>query len=416
MEQAFSAEFYRNEFLNNIFPFWDKYSFDEENGGFFTCFSNDGATMLSTDKFIWSQGRMVFVLSEMIRTKIMPKGLENRIFEAAKNGAEFLMQNCLRKDGSCIFLTDRLGVHKPEGGNSIYADCFVVLGLSHFGRISDNKEAATFAKTLASSIVKRVEEGKIDSDPYPVPKGLLAHGIPMILTNTCRTLADALYELKDKDALLWSEKAYSYACNVVDRFVTSGDTLQEFIKVGDDNAFDDEALLLRYINPGHTLEDCWFLLNEFEIKADKPREQCVYRVMKKTLDMGWDKELGGLLLFADRDGSKPRGNGYQDEPMTKKVESDWGSKLWWVHSEALYSTVKAYCKTGDLQLKEWAERLFEYTFKTFPNRQNDCGEWIQIRNQKGEPENRVVALPVKDPFHISRNLLMLTELLSNREN
>ena len=31
------------------------------------------------------------------------------------------------------------------------------------------------------------------------------------------------------------------------------------------------------------------------------------------------------------------------------------------------------------------------------------GEWIQIGNRQGEPMEKVVALPVKDPFHIIRN-------------
>ena len=52
----------------------------------------------------------------------------------------------------------------------------------------------------------------------------------------------------------------------------------------------------------------------------------------------------------------------------------------------------------------------EYTFSTFPNRENDRGEWIQIRDRAGRPEDRVVALPVKDPFHILLNLILILEL------
>ena len=38
-------------------------------------------------------------------------------------------------------------------------------------------------------------------------------------------------------------------------------------------------------------------------------------------------------------------------------------------------------------------------------------EWMQIRDREGRPENRVVALPVKDPYHVVRNLALLLELL-----
>jgi N-acylglucosamine 2-epimerase len=90
--------------------------------------------------------------------------------------------------------------------------------------------------------------------------------------------------------------------------------------------------------------------------------------------------------------------------MVKKVLSDQHSKLWWVHSEALYSS---------LVFKEYEiyEKIKEYTFKTFKNTENDRGEWIQIRDRFGKPENRIVALPVKDPFHIMRNMILIIELL-----
>ena len=56
--------------------------------------------------------------------------------------------------------------------------------------------------------------------------------------------------------------------------------------------------------------------------------------------------------------------------------------------------------------------MFEYTFRTFPGRDPEIREWIQIRTKSGEPQEKVVALPVKDPFHITRNLLLILELLN----
>ena len=35
-------------------------------GGFFTCFSGNGGEMLSTDKYIWSQGRILYVLGKLL--------------------------------------------------------------------------------------------------------------------------------------------------------------------------------------------------------------------------------------------------------------------------------------------------------------------------------------------------------------
>ena len=98
--------------------------------------------------------------------------------------------------------------------------------------------------------------------------------------------------------------------------------------------------------------------------------------------------------------------------MVKKTAEDYGAKLWWVHSEALYSTLLF---GEDEEIAEWYTKIREYTFNTFPNRENDRGEWIQIRSREGKPENRVVALPVKDPYHIIRNLLYIIEFLQSNK-
>ena len=95
------------------------------------------------------------------------------------------------------------------------------------------------------------------------------------------------------------------------------------------------------------------------------------------------------------------------EPMIKKVTEDGMSKLWWPHAEALYSTMLF---SRDDNILGWYRKVKEYAFSTFPNRENDRGEWIQIRDRTGKPENRVVALPVKDPFHIMRSFILMMEL------
>jgi N-acylglucosamine 2-epimerase len=48
--------------------------------------------------------------------------------------------------------------------------------------------------------------------------------------------------------------------------------------------------------------------------------------------------------------------------------------------------------------------------RTFPHPDPAVGEWIQIRDRAGRPLEQVVALPVKDPYHIARNLLQLLAL------
>ena len=59
------------------------------------------------------------------------------------------------------------------------------------------------------------------------------------------------------------------------------------------------------------------------------------------------------------------------------------------------------------------EKIYDYTMKVFPNPDKTVGEWIQIRKRDGSPQDKVVALPVKDPYHIIRNIILLIELLED---
>ena len=90
----------------------------------------------------------------------------------------------------------------------------------------------------------------------------------------------------------------------------------------------------------------------------------------------------------------------------------WDTKLWWPHAEALYALLLLALRTGREDLSPWHERLHAYVFRTFPA--GPGREWVQIRDRDGAPLEATVALPVKDPFHVARALLLLVELLAGR--
>ena len=53
---------YRDELLQNVIPFWLEKSQDKEYGGYFTCLARQG-NVFDTDKFIWLQGREVWLFA-----------------------------------------------------------------------------------------------------------------------------------------------------------------------------------------------------------------------------------------------------------------------------------------------------------------------------------------------------------------
>ena len=42
------GDVYKNDFLNDVMPFWLKYGIDKGNGGYFTCLNRDGSLMDSS--------------------------------------------------------------------------------------------------------------------------------------------------------------------------------------------------------------------------------------------------------------------------------------------------------------------------------------------------------------------------------
>ena len=58
---------YRDGLLNDTLPFWFPRAVDREHGGFLHCFDHDGA-LLDSDKSVWAQGRMTWMLLALYNT------------------------------------------------------------------------------------------------------------------------------------------------------------------------------------------------------------------------------------------------------------------------------------------------------------------------------------------------------------
>lgn len=413
------CRFYERELKDNILAYWLPRCEDTKYGGFVNCYNNSGDTLVSYDKYAWSQGRFVWVFSRLAGTPapIFTAAERENFLRLAKSGAEFLLRHVLlgENDLRCSFLMERDGTHKAvsEGAPldmSIYADCFVVLGLGMYASVTGEQEPYAFAKRLYESILARVREGKFNTLPYPLSPCYRAHGIPMILDNTARELLRAAEKL---DGAEYSEKLKkdmeSFASDILFHFADETYALREII-TSDNKVF--PQILGQHMNPGHTIEDAWFMLDAAELCNHPEWKERIYNIALKALQNGWDGEYGGILHFCSMTGGEPVGSyeGVENETMTRQL-SGWGDKLWWPHSEALYTTLRCYLGSGREEFKAWHDKVAEYTFKTFPNSDPAVREWKQIRRRDGTPEEKVVALPVKDPFHISRNLILIIELL-----
>ncbi len=419
--------FYEDQLFNDILRFWMARGVDREQGGFFTCFNNRGDRLLHPHKFTWSQGRFVWMLSHLAQVfgGRRPAAEVDGWMAAARAGAEFLMAHARLEDGTCAFILSREGrpillnadgtARAAQAGESyhtsVYADLFVVYGLAEYARATRDGRAYAFARDLYDSAVRRFYAPEFKSEPYPVPPGYEIHGRPMMMVELTHQMAQAAEVFGDARRDEFLALGARSLGEVLGKFRTPGNLIIEFWSA---EAAKRDTLLGTYANPGHMLESMWFNIHLAERLGEPERLAQSAAVMAAAMRAGWDEECGGLFQFVHLEGGAPRGRvppELAEAEMVRKLRENWDNKLWWPHSEALYALLLGHARTGDEALLEWYWRAHEYTYRTFPNPDRAVGEWVQIRDRRGAPVDKVVALPVKDPFHITRVYSHIIELL-----
>lgn len=395
----------RHELQEVILPFWLERSIDSEHGGFLTCFDNIGRDLTSTDKFSWAQGRFIWVLAAAAEMSSAGE-LDfdgDALIELAVDGAEFVTDHMVRADASCVFLTNRRGQPSDDAGASIYADCFVAMGLFRLGKATGDRQWYEIASAVLSQAAAKVDAGNPPTDPYPIPPGFDSFGPRMIILATRLAEARARRVLDQNQPESTDDLAA--AADAVLAFRQNDGT---FIDLRPMSNADGDTLLARHRTPGHALEGIWMALEAaHEIGHQRYTDELVASA-RIILDESVDPSHGGVFRYMDRDGGEPRGR-LIGAPYEALIQRTWSTKLWWVHSEAVYAAALCAHEAADGGLAQSAAELWEYSRRVFSTNQR-AGEWVQIHDRQGNVLNEVVALPVKDPYHVARDLMQLIQL------
>ena len=381
-------DFYRDQLIEDVTPFWMRHGVDREFGGLTTCMSDDGS-LISHDKYMWSQLRGLWTFSK----------LYNRIeardewLDAATGIYDFVSRFGRDENGEWVFLVDRRGKVK-EGATSIYADGFARYGLTEYARATGSEEAKALARETCAGVRARLAKpGSYTSAPYEIPEGAKAHGIRMIFSLVFHELGKLLEDAEIASAGL------DLAVEVLDCFRRpERRAILEFI--GLDDRPRPDTNWGRCVVPGHAIESMWFMIHIFRDIGDSQRISQAVEAIRWHIEKGWDPEYGGILLGIDVDGKEPI------------YWANWDKKSWWQHTEALYALLLAREYTDASWPEEWYWKVHEYAFARFPR--PEFGEWTQRLDRKGDPIADVIALPVKDPFHLPRALIYIIDHLERR--
>ena len=403
---------YRRHLVDDVLAFWLQHAVDETYGGVLSCWNNQGTQLISHDKYIWSQGRWIWLLARLARTA--RAGLLDLDPETCLGRAErtalLVRHHALLADGSVAYVTDRAGEPKEAAPGqglhiSVFADLFVALGFAALAQEGGDPAWGGLAEDLLASARARIAAGTARTEPYPVRAGFSGFSQPMILVN----VGTEVHAATRSEA---SAKTVAEAVATIDLFRYEADIREMTPR----DPADADMLLARHRTPGHVLEACWFLMHAADLLG--ARAGALASDTSRLADLaahacaiGWDAERGGLFRYVDAAGGEPCGR-RSDDRYERLVVTTWDTKLWWPHAEALYALLLFGLRTGREDLLALHERLHAYVLTTFPA--GPGREWVQIRDRDGTPLEATVALPVKDPFHVARALLLLVELLAGR--
>lgn len=386
MESSLLAKQYRSALMEDVIPFWQNHSPDQEHGGYFTCLDRTGQ-VFDTDKFVWLQGRQVWMFS-MLHNQVEKR---HDWLEMARLGAEFLKRSGRDPEGNFYFSLTREGMPLVQPYN-IFSDCFAAMAFSQFALAAGDGEAKDIAEQTLQNILRRRENPKGRyAKGYPGTRALRSLSLPMILANVAlemewqlssQTLDRLLDECVDAVLNIFVDRDRMLLAEHVSPDGTRLDTFEG-----------------RLLCPGHGIEAMWFLMDIAARRGDRQLIEFTVDVILSTLQYGWDHEHEGIFYYMDVLGKPPQ-------------QLEWDQKLWWVHAETLVALAMGWALTGRSECRDWFIRVHSYTWEHFPD--PEYGEWYGYLNRQGE-----VLLPLKGGkwkgcFHVPRALYRVASELEKK--
>jgi len=367
------SELYRHTLLNDIIPFWEQYSIDKENGGYFTCLDTVG-NVYDTDKFIWLQGRQAWTFS-MLYNKVERN---EKWLEIAKNGIDFLIKHGIDKNGYFYFSTTKEGKPLVQPYN-IFSDCFAAMAFSQYAIASGDEEVKRLAKQTYFNILNRKDNPKGLYEKNTNERPLKGFSLPMILSNLVMELEDVL-EPEEVN------RTIDFSVNEVMKVFLDQKSGLIYENVMPDGSHHD-SFNGRLLNPGHGIEAMWFMIDIGVRKNDTSLIDRATQTILKILEYSWDTEYGGIFYFMDAKSRPPQ-------------QLEWDQKLWWVHLEALVALAKAYEQTKNNEILNWYQKVHEYAWTHFSDPGN--GEWFGYLNRQGKVLLDLKGGKWKGCFHVPR--------------
>jgi len=377
------GRFYEQTLLENVVPFWFPRSLDVDFGGYLHCLDADG-TIVDTDKSVWAQGRMAWMILTLHNT------IDSRSDWLAwgQSGVQFLMQHGHDVDGRMFF-------HLARDGRPIrrrryaYSESFAAIACAALYRATGQHYWYQKANELFEFFVRWNFTPGLMPAKFCNTRPMINIGPRMIAIAMAQALREDLgpHELYRQ----WIDRS-------IDEI--SAHFVKHDIQAVMENVAIDGAVVDHFdgrtLNPGHAIEAAWFLMEEGKLRNDRGLIDLGCQMLDYSWQRGWDDEYGGLFYFRDVDG--------------RPVQEYWHDmKFWWPHNEAIVATLMAYLATGQPKYAQWHRQVHNWSFQHFADAR--YGEWFGYLHRDGRLSTTLKGNMWKSFFHYPRMLWKCAQLL-----
>ena len=378
----------------SIFPFWQKYTVDEENGGFYGAVTTDMQVQKDAPKSLVLNARLLWTFAGAYRIFGDPayKALADRAFDYikahfwdAENGGGYWMLNA---DGTV-----------SDDTKMTYGQGFLLYAFSEYVRATGSSEARTYADRVYDYLENECREG----DYYLETARGTGSGNGAITEAGNLSMNTHIHVL---------EPMTCYFRIRHDRCVE--DSLANLIEVTARKIYDAEhrhfvMFFDGAMNPlpgkisfGHDIEGSWLLTEAAEVleayAEDKQRaaalmeeaERVAVSMVDFTLSRGLDAD-GGLF-----------DEGFEAGGIAVPT------KVWWGQAEAVVGCVNAWQITNDEKYLDTAYKVWAYIKAQIIN--GPAGEWLASgKNSPDEENSHLLCGPWKCPYHNARAAFEICE-------
>jgi N-acylglucosamine 2-epimerase len=328
---------YHDELFNVVIPFWDKHGVDHELGGFMCALDHDG-TPVNTDKFLWFQGRGIWVYSHLYRHF----GQDPRHLAVARKARDFALKHLRQAGGSWAQLVSREGrvlqPPKPDASGAL----FMAEGLQAWAAATGDEESRELALKIIKDLFRQMSR---PSDFGSTRKQGFWFINLLIATRILRESSEA--------------EIAAIADAAVDAIVNR--------HFNPDIGLNNETLNHDFTRPkeeatqtiiGHSIEALWMVMEEARRRKDERLfATCAERV-RRHVEAGWDRIYGGLIHAINV------GQTCYQWPVERPVGTSYAFRFTGEHHymKTLWSldeVLVAALLTLERQDAEWAARYFD---------------------------------------------------------